>query len=196
MNDSPPEAVTGLLAAWSDGDESALDQLMPLVHRELHRIARRYMRKEHPGHTLQTTALVNETYLRLIPQQHVRWQNRAHFFAIAAKLMRRILTDHARTNLRQKRGGGAIQISLSEATAFSITQSEDLVALDESLTKLAAFDERKSTVIELRYFAGMTFEEIEEVLKVSVDTLKRDAKFAIAFLNREMSRGASTLATD
>jgi RNA polymerase sigma factor (TIGR02999 family) len=196
MGDSPPEAITGLLDAWSGGDEGALEVLMPLIHRELLRIARRHMRGERPGHTLQTSALVNETFIRLIPQQHVRWQNRAHFFAIAARLMRRILTDHARTNLRRKRGGGAVQVSLSEAAGLSVTQSEDLVALDESLKRLAALDERKSSVIELRYFAGMTFEEIAEVLKVSVDTLKRDAKFALAFLNREMSREPSTLATD
>jgi RNA polymerase sigma-70 factor (ECF subfamily) len=196
MGDSPPEAITGLLAAWSGGDEGALEQLMPLVQRELLRIARRQMRRERPGHTLQTTALVNETYLRLVPQQSVRWQNRAHFFAIAARLMRRILTDHARANLRRKRGGDAVRVSLAEATDFSVAQSQDLLALDESLRRLAALDERKSSVIELRYFAGMTFEEMAEVLKVSVDTLKRDAKFALAFLNRELSREPSTPATD
>jgi RNA polymerase sigma factor (TIGR02999 family) len=195
MGDSPP-GITGLLAAWSGGEEGALEALMPLVHRELLRIARRHMRRERPGHTLQTSALVNETYIRLVPQRHVQWQNRAHFFAIAARLMRRILTDHARANLRRKRGGSAVQVSLSGAEGLSVTQSEEMVALDESLKRLAALDERKSAVVELHYFAGMTFEEMAEVLKVSVDTVKRDAKFALTFLNREMSREPSTPATD
>jgi RNA polymerase sigma factor (TIGR02999 family) len=178
--------ITGLLIAWSEGDQGALERLLPLIERELHRIARQYMRRENPGHTLQTTALVNEAYFRLVDQKHVRWQNRAHFFAIAAQLMRRILLNYARDRHRAKRGGQAVQVSLSEVGVADAERSAELIALDEALGRLAAIDERKCRVVELRYFGGLSVEETAEVLGVSAVTVARDWKMAKAWLAREI----------
>jgi RNA polymerase sigma-70 factor (ECF subfamily) len=183
---SKPE-VTQLLKAWGEGDGGALERLTPVVERELHRLAHRYMTREKPGHTLQTTALVNEVYLRLVDIQHVTWQDRAHFFAISATMMRRILTDFARSRLYQKRGGAAVQVSWDEALAVSPEQDVDLVALDDALVELAALDSRKSQVVELRFFTGLSVEETAEALKISPETVKRDWKFAKSWLHRALS---------
>lgn len=182
--------ITGLLVAWCDGDQTVLDRLMPLVERELHRMASHYMRQEGPGHMLQTTALVNEAYLRLIDQRNVRWQNRAHFFGIAAQIMRRILLNYARDQHRAKRGGKAVHVSLSEVAIMSAGKSSELIALDEALHRLAAIDERKSRVVELRYFGGLGVEETAEVLKISAITVIRDWNMAKAWLAREIRYGA------
>jgi RNA polymerase sigma factor (TIGR02999 family) len=182
----PPSDITRLLIAWSDGDRAALESLLPLIERELHRIARRYMRREDPGHTLQTTALVNEAFFRLIDQKSVRWQNRAHFFAISAQIMRRILLNYARDRRRAKRGGGAVQVSLSEVAVVGEERPVELLALDEAMGRLASFDERKCRVVELRYFGGLSVEETAEVLGVSAVTVERDWKAAKAWLKREM----------
>jgi RNA polymerase sigma factor (TIGR02999 family) len=179
--------ITGLLVDWSNGDRAALDRLLPLVERELHRLAHSYMRKEDPEHTLQTSALVNEAYLRLIDQKNTHWQNRAHFFGIAARIMRRILSNYARDQNRAKRGGKAIQISFSKALLFSAEKDTELIALDEALDKLAALDERKSQVVEMRYFGGLSVEETAEVLKVSPITVMRDWRYAKAWLAREIT---------
>jgi RNA polymerase sigma factor (TIGR02999 family) len=179
--------VTELLLAWRDGDQSALERLMPAVHEELRRLARRQMRGERPGHTLQTTALVNEAYLRLIDLNRVRWQDRAHFFAISARLMRRILVDHARSRRYQKRGGGVANVTLDEALIGSPERGADLVALDDALQALAAVDPRKSQVVEMRYFGGLTVEEAAEALHVSGETVMRDWRLAKVWLLREMS---------
>jgi RNA polymerase sigma-70 factor, ECF subfamily len=181
-----PSEITGLLIAWSDGDQAALERLLPLVERELHRLARRYMRRENPGHTLQTTALVNEAYLKLCDQTRVRWQNRAHFFAIAARIMRRFLTNHARDRHRHKRGGRAVQVSLSEVAVMSEERSAELLALDEALERLAEFAPRQASVVELRHFGGLTAAEAAEVLDVSVVTVERDWKAAKAWLAKEV----------
>ena len=178
--------ITGLLIAWSDGDRAALERLLPLIERELHRIARHYMRRENPGHTLQTTALVNEAYFRLVDQKRVRWQNRAHFFAIAAQIMRRILLNYARDRHRQKRGGQAVQVSLSEVAAVGEERSVELIALDEALERLAAIDERKCRVVELRYFGGLSVEETAEVMGISRITVIRHWNMAKAWLTREL----------
>ncbi|MDQ3252960.1 MAG: sigma-70 family RNA polymerase sigma factor [Acidobacteriota bacterium] len=182
-----PHEVTQLLVAWSDGDEAALEKLAPLVYDELRRLARRHMAGERRGHTLQTTALVNEAYLRLVNWREVRWQNRAHFFAVSAQMMRHILVDFARSRSYQKRGAGALQVSLDEAASLSDERGADLVALDEALTALAAVDERKSKVVELRYFGGLSVEEAAEVLKVSPETVMRDWRLAKVWLLREMT---------
>src|SRR5258705_5420336 len=166
-----PEEVTGLLLDWSKGDLQAYEKLVPLVDKELHRIAHRYMSRERPGHTLQTTALVNEAYLRLVDQK-VNWQNRSHFFGIAAELMRRILVDHARSHQYSKRGGGAQKIRLNEAVLMARQRSSDLVALDEALSKLAGFDSRKARVVELRFFGGVSVEETSEVVEIFPHTGK------------------------
>jgi RNA polymerase sigma-70 factor, ECF subfamily len=179
--------VTELLVAWSAGQQTALEKLVPLVHAELRRIARRYMYRERPGHTLQTTALVNEAYLRLVDARQVRWQNRAHFFAVSAQLMRRILVDFARSKHYLKRGGGAQKLTFDEALVRSPEQGEDLVALDYALTALAVIDERKSRVVELRFFGGLSVEETAEVLKISPDSVMRDWRLAKAWLAREMT---------
>ena len=184
-------SVTGLLLAWGKGDEAALERLMPLVERELHRIARRCMAGERPGHSLQATALVNEAYLRLIDVQHVNWQDRAHFLAMSARLMRRILVDWARSKRYQKRGGGAPKVTFDEALPVTDERGTNLVALDEALEALAKFDERKSKVIELRFFGGLSVEETAEVLKVSADTVMRDWKLAKAWLFREMGTSST-----
>ena len=185
-----PQEVTQLLIDWSRGDQAALDSLMPLVYEELRQLAHRYMRRERVGHTLQTTALINEAYLRLIEQQRVQWHNRAHFFAISAQLMRRILVDHARSHTRVKRGGGVLKLSLDEAVAPSQKRAAELVALDDALQRLATIDLRKSQVVELRFFGGLSVEETAEVLKVTPMTVTRDWKTAKAWLYREMSNEA------
>jgi len=181
--------ITQLLVAWNNGDGVALDQLMPLVHTELHRIARRYMAAERPGHILQTTALINEAYLRLIDWKNVEWQNRAHFFGLAAQVMRHILVDFARAQAREKRGGGGLQVSLSKAANIDSEQSADLVALDDALQALEKLDPRQARVVELRFFAGLSLEETAEVLKVSVGTVRRDWSLAEAWLYRELNEG-------
>ena len=183
-----PHNMTQLLVAWSNGDPSALDELAPLVYDELRRLARRQMSREREGHTLQTTALVNEAYLRLIDQRDVRWQNRAHFFAIAAQMMRRILIDHARSRHYEKRGGGAPRVALEEAAELSDERAAELVALDEALRSLSEIDERKSRVVELRFFGGLSTEEIAEVVGCSPDTVTREWRRAKAWLHREMQR--------
>lgn len=184
---SAPANVTQLLAAWCHGDQTAFNQLVPLVHDELRRVARHYMRGERVNHTLQPTALVNEAYLRLIDYRHVEWRNRAHFIAIASQAMRHLLVDHARTKRREKRGGGRIFVTLDEAATQAAERSAEVVALDEALARLFTIDERKSRVVELRYFGGLSNEEIAEVLKVSVNTVVRDWSLARAWLRREMS---------
>jgi len=179
--------ITELLINWCDGEKAALDKLIPLVERELHRIAHNYMRRENPDHTLQTTALVNETYLRLIDQKRVRWQNRSHFFAIAAKIMRRILLNYARDRVRDKRGGGAIHVSISDVDAVIEQRAVDLIALDEALNKLELIDERKCRVVELRFFSGLSVEETAEALNTSTITVIRDWNMAKAWLARELT---------
>lgn len=181
--------VTSLLKAWSAGDELALEKLMPLVYRQLHQIAQRYMGKERSGHTLQTTALVNEAYLRLVDCAQVNWQDRAHFFAISANLMRRILVDFARSRGYLKRGGAVLHIPLDEAPSVCDEADVNLVALDEALHALAAVDERKSKVVELRFFGGLSVEETAEVLHISSDTVIRDWRLAKLWLLHELSRG-------
>ena len=190
MTEPSPKEITQLLLAWSHGQQSALDQLTPLVYDELHRIAKRYMGGERAGRTMQTTALVNEAYLRLVDSSQVHWQNRAHFFAIAAQLMRRILVDFARSRHNLKRGGEAKQVSLDEALVISPERGADMVALDEALQALAALDPRQSQVVELRFFGGLSINETAEVLKVSEGTVRRDWSLAKAWLHRELS-GAS-----
>jgi RNA polymerase sigma factor (TIGR02999 family) len=182
----PPPQVTQLLIDWGNGDENALQQLIPLVHEELRRVARRHMARERAEHTLQATALVNEAYMRLIDVRQVRWQNRAHFFAMSARLMRRILVDFARSRRYQKRGGGAQKVTLDEALVVSPEPGSDLVALDEALVTLAAVDERKAQVVEMRFFGGLSVEETAEALHVSRDTVMRDWKLAKAWLLREL----------
>jgi len=183
------QEITQMLLAWSNGDEAALEKLTPLVYHELHRLAHRYLGRERVGHTLQTTALVNEAYLRLIDWKNVQWQNRAHFFAISAQLMRRILVDFARSRKFAKRGGGAHQVAFDEALAIAPQRSVDLVALDDALTSLAALDPRQNQVVELRFFGGLSIAETAEVLKVSPTTVRRDWSLAQAWLLRELSRG-------
>jgi RNA polymerase sigma factor (TIGR02999 family) len=190
-SEPPSHNVTALLVAWGDGDESAFARLMPIVHDELHRIARGCMAGEKGGHTLQATALVNEAYLRLIQTQGMNWQNRAHFLAMAARLMRRILVDFARSKQYAKRGGGAVKISLAPDVALSAQPGRDLVALDDALDALAKVDERKSRVIEMRFFGGLSVQETAEALHVSPETVMRDWKMAKAWLLREL-RDAST----
>jgi len=191
MKPSPAE-VTKCLLAWSNGDQSALDRLIPLVHAELYRLAKRCMGKEHSGHTLQTTALVNEAYVRLIDARHVKWQDRAHFIAISARLMRRILVDHARSSNYVKRGGEAQRITLEQAAVYSEERAPDLVRLDDALTALAETDLRKGQVVELRFFGGLSVEETAEVLRVSADTVGRDWRLAKAWLLRELSSESTT----
>ena len=178
--------VTQLLLAWGGGDGDALDRLTPLVYEELHRLARRYMGREPSGHTLQATALVNEAYLRLIDHGRVRWENRAHFFGVAAQIMRHILVDFARSRRNLKRGGDLRRVSLDEALAVSGGRAADLVALDDALKALKAVDERKSRVVELRFFGGLSVEETAEVLKVSEETVMRDWRLARMWLLREL----------
>jgi RNA polymerase sigma-70 factor, ECF subfamily len=180
--------VTELLLAWGSGDRSALDELMPLVHHELRRLARSQMRGERDNHTLQTTALVNEAFLRLIDLRRIRWQDRAHFLALSAQLMRRVLVDHARTRNYRKRGGGAATVALDDVAVAVPERAADLVALDEALEDLARVDPRKSRVVELRFFGGLSVEETAEALNVSPETVMRDWRLAKVWLLREMSR--------
>jgi RNA polymerase sigma factor (TIGR02999 family) len=186
---APQDQVTDLLDAWAGGDRSALDRLLPLVERELHELAHRYLQRERQGHTLQTTALVHEAYLRLVDQRRTRLQSRAHFLGIAAQMMRRILVDHARRIAYAKRGGGALTVSLDEACVLADERAEELVALDDALRSLATLDERKSRVVELRYFGGLSVEETAQALGVHPDTVTRDWRRAKAYLRREIEAG-------
>ena len=179
--------VTKLLEKWSGGDEAALEQLMPLVHDELHRLAHQHMRRENPGHILQTSALINEAYLRLVDQPQIRFENRAHFFGIAARLMRRILVDDARKRNSAKRGGSMIQVPLDEASATVADQAANVAALDDALQRLEEIDKRQGQIVELRFFGGLSIEETARVLSVSPGTVMRDWTFARAWLRNEMA---------
>ena len=181
-----PNEITQLLQDWSGGDETALDKLMPLVYEELHQLAHQHMRREQPGHMLQTSALINEAYLRLVDQQQIRWESRAHFFGIAARLMRRILVDEARKRNAAKRGGRAIEVSLIEGANIAREQAANVVALDDALKTLQAIDSRQSEIVELRFFGGLSIGETAEVLKVSPGTVMRDWTFARAWLRQQM----------
>jgi RNA polymerase sigma factor (TIGR02999 family) len=186
VNTPSPGAVTELLRAWSDGDDAALEQLIPLMEAELRRLARGYMGRERQSHTLQTTALVNEAFLRLTDARQIRWQDRAHFLGISARLMRRVLVDYARRRGFHKRGGGAQRVTLDEAVAPSSDPAFDVLALDRALEALEKTDARKSRIVELRFFGGLSVEETAEVLKVSTDTVKRDWRLAKLWLLREL----------
>ena len=185
--DPSQHEVTQMLVAWSNGDQDVRDELMSVVYQELHRLAHHYMKRESPGHTLQTSALVNEAFLRLIDQRNVQWRNRAHFFGIAAQMMRRILVDYARQRRYAKRGGDARQVTLNDDLIVTDQRSADVVALDEALIELANIDDRKSKVVELRFFGGLSIEETAEVLAVSPGTVMRDWTLAKAWLQRAMT---------
>jgi len=187
MTAASPQDVTQLLMAWSNGEQDALEHLIPLVYNELHRLAHRYMERERPGHTLQSTALVHEAYQRLINFKDVSWQNRAHFFAVSAQLMRRILVDYARSRRYSKRGGEWRQVPLNEAVAVFRDRQTDIVALDDALRTLAGIDPRKGRVVEMRFFGGLSIKETAEVLKVSPDTVLRDWRLAKVWLLRQLS---------
>ena len=192
MKTAATSNITGLLVAWGRGDQGALDALAPLVQQELHQLAARQMAGERRGHILQPTALVNEAYVRLVDWKHVEWQNRAHFFGMAARIMRRILVDAARARRRNKRGGDALQVSLSDVPDAAVSRTQDLVPLDDALKTLETLDPRQSQVVELRFFGGLSLEETSEVLKVSVGTVRRDWSLAQAWLYRELrGTGAS-----
>jgi RNA polymerase sigma factor (TIGR02999 family) len=180
--------VSGLLRAWSQGNSHALDELIPVVYHELHRLARNYMNRERAGHSLQATALVHEAYIRLVDYKRMQWQDRAHFFAVSAQMMRRILVDAARARATGKRGGGAVHLDLNESIDAIPDRGRQLVALDEALDSLAQLDPRKARVVEMRFFGGLTAEETAEVLKISAPTVLRDWKLARAWLMRELSR--------
>jgi RNA polymerase sigma factor (TIGR02999 family) len=180
--------VTGLLIAWRNGKQSALEDLIPLVERELHRIAQRCMAAERAGHSLQATALVNEAYVKLIDAQHIKWQDRAHFLAMSARLMRRILVDHARAKKYQKRGGSDVRVTFDEGMPVAREDGHDLVALDDALRELAKNDDRKAKVVELRFFGGLSVDETATALNISPETVMRDWKFAKAWLARELRR--------
>ena len=182
-----PQNITELLVGYGRGDKETLDQLMPIVYDELRRQAARYLRREQAGHTLQTTALIHEAYVRLVDQRNMQWQNRAHFFGIAAQMMRRILVDHARSKKRVKRGGSEIRVSLDDVNVAARGQDLDVVALDEALDRLAQIDEQQSRVVELRFFSGLSVEETAEVMGISKSTVKRDWSMAKAWLHRELS---------
>ena len=190
MNKPPPNEITERLIAWGAGDRAALDQLLPVVYQELRRMAGNYLRQENPGHTLQPTALVHEAWLRLIDQARVDWRNRAQFFGVAAQMMRRILVDHAKSKHREKRGGDAVKLSLDDAINLSRERAADLLALDDALDELTRVDERKSRVVELRYFGGFTVEEIAQILEVSPETVMRDWKLAKAWLYQQIRQEA------
>jgi RNA polymerase sigma factor (TIGR02999 family) len=187
METTSPNEVTQLLHAWSRGDKEALDKLLPFVHKELHRLASSYMRKEGPGHTLQTSALVNEAYIKLVDQKNVRWQNRAHFFGIAAQLMRRILVDHARSRTRMKRGAGVQKLSLNEAAIVTMDNTEAFLSLDDALRRLSEIDAQKCRIVEMKIFCGLNMKEIAEVEKVSPSTIEREWRKAKAWLHRELN---------
>lgn len=180
--------VTQWLVAWGDGDQDALSKLIPLVYQELHRMAARYMRHESPGHTLQTSALVNEAYLKLVDQKRVRWQNRAHFFGVASQMMRRILVDHARKHNRIKRGGAATKLSLDETAIMTQDRAAEFIALDDALTILTEIDPYMSRIVEMKFFGGLDFEEVAEVEKVSSRTIRREWRKAKAWLQQEMQK--------
>jgi len=186
-SESRQQEVTQLLSEWRSGDSSALEKLVPFVQPELQRLARHYMSRERPGHTLQATVLLDDAYLELADNSYPQWQNRAHFFAVAAQLMRRIMVRHARQRNAAKRGGGAIKVSLDECAALTPTRADELLALDEALEKLAAFDQRQANVVEMRYFGGLTMDEIAEVLKIHVNTVTRDWTAARAWLFAALS---------
>jgi RNA polymerase sigma factor (TIGR02999 family) len=186
-----PTQVTQLLMKWSDGDKAALDELIPIVHAELRRLARIYMGRERRGHTLQTSALINEAYVRLVDQENVQWQDRAHFFAVAAQVMRHILIDHARKYQYAKRGGGARKVSLDEAALLPQQRATELVALDDALTSLARIDPRKSQLVELRFFGGLSVEETAEVMAISPTTVMREWRAVKAWLHRAISKKES-----
>jgi RNA polymerase sigma-70 factor, ECF subfamily len=190
---SSTQQVTQLLNDWSNGDQAARDRLMALVYDELHRLAHQYMKRERPGHTLQTSALVNEAFVKLVDQRNVRWQNRAHFFGIAAQLMRRILVDHARSRQSAKRGGAARPVSFDDGLLVSDERSAEVVGVHEALERLAEFDSRKGQIVELRFFGGLSIDETAEVLSVSPGTVMRDWTLAKAWLRREMSTDASDI---
>jgi RNA polymerase sigma factor (TIGR02999 family) len=190
MKEASPQQVTQLLQAWSQGDQNALEKLMPLVYGELHRLARRYMANERPDHTLQVTALVNEAYLRLVDARQVPWQNRAHFFAVSARVMRRLLVDLARSRQYRKREGEARKVPLDDVLAIAQERAPDLVALDDALAALAAIDPRRSQIVELRFFGGLSVEETADVLKVSPRTVLREWSLAQAWLYRELNRSS------
>jgi len=187
MNDGGQLQITELLLEWSEGNHSALERMTPLVYGELHRLAHRHMNRERAGHTLQTSALVNEAFLRLVDQRNVKWNNRAHFFGIAAQMMRRILVDYARSHLYAKRGGGAVHVSLDQAGLAANQPTAEVTALDEALTKLESLDPQQARVVELRFFGGLTIKETAEVMSISVDTVKREWSTARAWLYREMT---------
>lgn len=182
----PSQEITELLVDWSNGDKEALDRLFPLIETELHRLARHYMKRFNSGNTLQTTALINETYINLVDQKKVRWQNRAHFFGISARIMRRILLKYVRDQKRTKRGGDAFRVSLSDAAIVPTEKSDELLALEAALARFEKIDERKARIVEMRYFGGLSIEETAEVLKVSKTTVMRDWKLAKAWLAREI----------
>lgn len=182
-----PNQITELLKDWNDGDQTAIDKLMPLVYEEFHRLARQYMRREKPGNTLQTSALVNEAYLRLVEQKKIDWNSRSHFFGIAARLMRQILVDQVRRRNFAKRGGGAIRVTLDEASLVATEQSAKVMAVNEALTILEKTDPRKGRIVELRFFGGLSIEETAEVLQVSPGTVMRDWTFARAWLKNQMT---------
>ena len=186
------QEITRLLVAWGQGDQTALERLMPLVYEELRKLARRHMNRQRPGHTLQTTALVNEAYLRLIDASQVQWQNRAHFFAVSAQLMRRILVDFARSRKSLKRGAEAQQVTLDDSLEVSSERGADLIALDDALNTLGVMNPRQSQIVELRYFGGLSEEEIAEALKISPRTVRRDWSLARAWLYRELSKTAAS----
>jgi RNA polymerase sigma factor (TIGR02999 family) len=188
MAPSSAKDVTRLLVDWGKGDQAALDELLPLVYDELRRLAGRYMRRESQDHTLQASALVNEAFLRLVDQKRVKWQNRAHFFGVAAQIMRRILVDHARNRLRAKRGGGAKVVSLADTAGVS-TEIAEVIALDDALKNLTAIDERKSRIVEMKFFGGLTNEEVAEVLNVTTRTVEREWRKAKAWLHRAITKG-------
>ena len=190
MPESSTQEVTQLLVAWRQGKQDALDELIPVVYEELRRQAHRYLQREQKGHSLQTTALINETYLRLLGCQKVSWKDRAHFFAVTARMMRRILVDYARSRRSQRRGGDLAKTTLDQKLTFPIARNSDLVALDDALNELALIDERRSRVVELRFFGGLSIEETAEVLGVCPDTVVRDWRLAKVWLAREVKRSA------
>src|SRR5688572_29252556 len=182
-----PNDITQLLLKWSEGSSAAFEDLIPLISPELRRLARKYMQRENPAHTLQTSALINEAYVRLVSQQDVEWHNRAHFFAVAAQVMRHILIDHARKHHVARRGGGLLRVSLDETAVASHERASEFVALDEALTKLAVVDARKSQIVEMRFFGGLTVDEVAEVMKLSPITIKREWRAAKAWLHLEIT---------
>jgi RNA polymerase sigma factor (TIGR02999 family) len=190
---STQKEITQLLVAWNNGSHSALEELMPIVYNELHKLAKNFLKYERQGHTIEATALVNEAYLRLIDQCQVQWQNRIHFFCIAARIMRRILVQYARDRRAEKRGGGAEKVSLEKVILLAEERNVDLIALDNALELLAQTDQRKSQLVELRFFSGLTFEEAAEVLNISLITAKRDWALAKAWLHRELKKEVCNL---